>query len=257
MYARALRGNPWPHARTALFSLGLAAFILVQCGFLGVYSAELRWAFSTRIALLLFVVPGLLAAGRPIALAGAALRPPGRARLERMLGSTPVRITGNAIFATLFAAGVFLLLLTPLAAVLRSSALAQNAITVVVPLLGLALVLPMAEDSRRRSSLFLTAEFLLAFVELVLDAIPGILLRINDTLFDTAASVGPAWFPAPLVDQHLSGDLLWFIAEIADIPVLVLLFIRWRRSDARDARAIDELSDAELEALNAEHLRRH
>ncbi|NQX12660.1 cytochrome c oxidase assembly protein [Microbacteriaceae bacterium VKM Ac-2855] len=251
-----MRRVSWPRHRAALFALGLLAFLLVQCGFLGVYSDSLRWAFSTRIAVLLFVVPGLIAAGRPIALGRGALGDRGRERLERALASRAVRLTGNAMVATLFAAALFLLLLTPLAAIARTTPLIQEMLTLAVPLAGLALVLPMAEDTGRRTSLFLTVEFLLAFVELVLDAIPGILLRINDTLFDTAASGGPAWFPSPLGDQHLSGDLLWFIAEIADVPVLILLFIRWRRSDARDAKAIDELSDAELDALNAEHLRR-
>lgn len=256
LYLRGTRRAAWPRRRTLLFALGLIAFLGIQCGFPGVYSGELRWAFSTRIALLLFVVPGLLAAGQPITLAQAALSARGRARLERALRSRPLRLTGNAMFATLFAAGLFALLLTPLAHLARSSGVAQNALTLAVPVVGLAMVLPMVEDAGRRTSLFITVEFLLAFVELVLDAVPGILLRISDTLFDTATAVGPSWFPSPLRDQHLSGDLLWFIAEIADVPVLILLFIRWRRSDARDARAIDALTDEELDALNREHLRR-
>jgi hypothetical protein len=37
----------------------------VSFGFLGTWSTELRWAFTTRIALLLFVVPMLVTFGRP------------------------------------------------------------------------------------------------------------------------------------------------------------------------------------------------
>lgn len=61
--------------------------------------------------------------------------------------------------------------------------------------------------------------------------------------------------PSPLRDQQLSGDLLWFIAEIADIPVLVLLFVRWARVDRGEARGFDQLSDEEMAELTRQHLR--
>jgi cytochrome c oxidase assembly factor CtaG len=65
----------------------------------------------------------------------------------------------------------------------------------------------------------------------------------------------PAWFPSSYHDQHLSGDLLWFIAEIADLPVLIVLFMRWQRTDRAEAKKLDELSDEEMEALTQAHLR--
>ena len=109
-----------------------------------------------------------------------------------------------------------------------------------------------------RTSLFITAEFMLAFVELVMDAIPGILLRLNDSVLDRAPAITgtlQSWFPTPLHDQHLSGDFLWFIAEVADIPVLIILFLRWIRTDRHEARKMDELSDDEMDALTRAHLR--
>ena len=108
------------------------------------------------------------------------------------------------------------------------------------PLCGLLLVLPIAAHSVVRTAFFITVEFLLAFVELLLDAIPGLLLRLNDGILDHAPAILgrlPLWFPSPLHDQHLSGDFLWFIAEIADVPVLVLLFVRWMRLDRREGTA--------------------
>jgi cytochrome c oxidase assembly factor CtaG len=99
---------------------------------------------------------------------------------------------------------------------------------------------------------------LLAFVELVIDAIPGILIRLSGTVLDklpAISGVHPIWWPSPIRDQQLSGDLLWFIAEIADIPVLIILFIRWSRVDRKEARSYDELSDEEMDALTQEHLR--
>jgi putative membrane protein len=114
------------------------------------------------------------------------------------------------------------------------------------------------EPASQRTSFYITVEFLLVFAELVMDAIPGILLRLNNHILDglgTIAGAVPLWFPSAYHDQHLSGDFLWFIAEIADVPVLILLFIRWSRIDRHEAKELDDLSDEEMAALTREHLR--
>ncbi len=60
------RGEPWPLRRTiGFFALGLLPYAVIELGFLGTFSADLRWAFSTRIALLIFAVPAGIAAGAP------------------------------------------------------------------------------------------------------------------------------------------------------------------------------------------------
>ncbi|HEV7567666.1 MAG: cytochrome c oxidase assembly protein [Leifsonia sp.] len=253
------RGHRWPLVRTlAFYLLGLGSYAWVSFGFLGAYSVELRWAFTTRIALLLFAVPALVTLGKPVALTRIVLSGMPLRMLNSALRSWPARLFGNAIFAPLFACAAFLVFLTPAAATLRDNAPSQWAITILVPLAGLLMVLPIGEHTTHRTSLFITAEFLFAFVEMVLDAIPGILLRLNGSVLDHApAVVGslPTWFPNPLHDQHLSGDFLWFIAEIVDVPVLVVLFMRWTRTDRREAKQLDDLSDEEMEALTLAHLR--
>ncbi|TPW76639.1 cytochrome c oxidase assembly protein [Schumannella soli] len=250
-------GGRWPLHSTALFvAVGLGSFAAVSFGVLGVLSADLRWAFTTRVALLLVVVPAAIAAGRPLALLRAASGERGRARLDRVLASRVVRLFGNAMFATLSSAAVFTLFLTPLAGIARTSPATEDALTVVVPMLGLLMVLPIAEDAAARTSLFITVEFLLAFVELIIDAIPGIVLRITPAVLDQVprAAALASWWPSPLRDQQLAGDLLWFIAEVADVPILIVLGIRWARSDRREARSYDELSDEELAELTRQHL---
>ncbi len=253
------RGGRWPLRSTLLFLLvGLGAYAAVTCSVLGAYSGALRWAFTTRIALLLLAVPPAIAAGRPIALLGASLGGTGRRRLERGLGSRPVRIVGNAMVAAILSAGVFTLFLTPVAGVARTTPAIDAGLTVAIPLLGLLMVLPIAEDTANRSSIFLTAEFLLAFVELLIDAIPGIVLRLSPVVLDHAPRIAAAaaWWPSPLRDQQLAGDLLWCIAEGADLPIIVLLLVRWARSDRRESTRFDELTDEQLEELNREHLGR-
>lgn len=255
----ARRGERWPVMPTlGFYLLGLGSFAVIEFGFLGAYSTELRWAFTTRIALLLFAVPGLVSLGLPITLAKRVLGGMPLRVMDAVLASWPVRLFGNAVFAPLLALAAFMVFLTPLAGSIRESQPGQAVITVLVPLVGLLMVLPIIEQTTQRTGFFITVEFLLVFIELVIDAIPGILLRLNNGILDhVPPMLGalPAWFPSSYHDQHLSGDLLWFIAEIADVPVLILLFIRWSRIDRREARQLDELSDEEMEALTREHLR--
>ncbi|MHB1172617.1 MAG: cytochrome c oxidase assembly protein [Lacisediminihabitans sp.] len=255
----ARRGERWPLLPAlGFYLLGLGSFAVVAFGFLGTYSTDLRWAFTTKIALLLFAVPALISLGKPVTLAKRVLSGLPLRVMDAVLGSWPVRLVGNAVFAPLFALAAFSVFLTPLAGSLRESPLAQAALTILVPLVGLLMVLPIIEHTTQRTGFFITVEFLLVFMELVIDAIPGILLRLNNAILDQVPPVLgalPAWFPSRYHDQHLAGDFLWFIAEIADVPVLILLFIRWSRIDRKEAKQLDELSDEEMDALTREHLR--
>ncbi|HEU0257056.1 MAG TPA: cytochrome c oxidase assembly protein, partial [Microbacteriaceae bacterium] len=116
---------------------------------------------------------------------------------------------------------------------------------------------PIADTTLERTSFFITIEFMLSFVELLIDSLPGVLLRINSHLLDNAPPlVGtfPSWFPNPLRDQQLAGDMLWFIAQFTDLPIIIVLFLRWMRTDRGEAEKVDELSDEEMEALMQEHL---
>jgi cytochrome c oxidase assembly factor CtaG len=254
------RGQTWPIWRTlSFFILGLGAYAFVEFGFFGTYRFELRWAFTTRIALLLYAVPLLLSLGRPLELARAARNDASRARFDKFLQSWPIRVVSNAIFAPLFALAFFMLFITPLSAAMRGSAFWQHAITVGAFLLGQLMLFPMLQRREHRSEIFMAAEFLFAFFELMLDAIPGVVLSISNTVLDGATTLTanvPAWFPTALDDQHFSGNLLWMIAEGADIPILVLLFIRWRHQDKKTAKSIDDLSDEQFDALANQHLKR-
>ena len=265
LYALGLRaasgkGHPWPLWRTlAFYLLGLGSLTVLTCGFPGVYGAQLRWAFTLKTSLLLFVVPLLIGLGKPISLARAALPDGGIVRLNAVLSHGLVRFLSNSMAAPLLGLALFSTFLTPLFYTLRADPVADALLTIVVPLLGLLMALPIIEEADfQRSSAFITLEFVFVFIELLIDAVPGILLRLNGQVLDhvlTRAS-SAAWFPDPLRDQQLAGDLLWFICEIVDLPLIILMFMRFARSDKREARGFDDLTDEELDQLNAEHLKR-
>ena len=252
------RGARWSAWRTLSFVVALALFAVLQFGIVGQHDRELRWAFTLRLALLFFAVPTFAALAAPVSL----LRVGGPARwsaaADHAMGSRPLRMLGNAIVAPVVGLVLFAALLTPLAATVRESGAWATAITVLVPVLGFTLLAPLSEPGVLRSPTFVTVEFLLAFVELLLDAVPGIVLRVSDHVLDGSLvhAVGQPWFPSPLRDQHLAGELLWFIAEVADVPVLVMLFVRWQRTDRREARSVDALTDEEMAELTRAHLQR-
>jgi cytochrome c oxidase assembly factor CtaG len=242
----------------AFYLLGIGSFLAINLGFLGVYSTELRWAFSTRTALLLFVTPALLALGQPVTLARRTLGQKGVDRIDRFMASRVIKFLGNAVVEPFVTVFIFAIFLTPISGFLRLSVVGQAGVTILIPAIGLLLVLPLIEYSSHRTAFFVTVEFLLAFVALIIDAIPGILVRLSGAVLDGVAradAVYPYWFPSRLRDQQLSGDLLWFIAELADVPVLIILFIRWSRVDRKEAKSFDDLTDEQMDALMQEHLR--
>lgn len=253
-------GYRWPWWRTAMFYvLGLGSLTILTCGFTGVYSGELRWAFTVKVSLLLFVVPLLIGLGRPISLARAALPAAGAARLKSVLAHPAVRFFSNSLAAPLIGLALFSTFLTPAFHTLRTDPTANAMVTILVPLVGLLMALPIVEEADfQRSSAFITLEFVFVFIELLVDAVPGILLRLNGEILDhvvsTASPLG--WFPDALRDQQLAGDALWFICEAVDLPLIILMFIRFSRSDKREARSFDTLTDQQLAELNAAHLRR-
>jgi len=258
MRAARREGSGWPFRRVAAFyGLGLGSYAWVSFGFLGAFSADLRWAFATRVAMLLLVVPALISMGRPLLLARQTMAPAGLRRLDGVLASRLIRFTGNAVFEPLFGLALFALFLTRIAGEVRTNQAAEWAIAVVIPVLGLITIVPIIENTAQHTSFFITIEFVLAFFALAFDPIPGILLRLSDTVVDPNSPVGvvASWMPNALRDQQLSGDLLWFIAELIDVPILIILIIRWNRIERREAVSVDELSDEDFDALAREHLR--
>jgi cytochrome c oxidase assembly factor CtaG len=84
-------------------------------------------------------------------------------------------------------------------------------------------------------------------IELVLDAVPGIVLRLHThpvTDFFAHRALH-SWSPGRMHDQHIAGAIVWCVAEVIDLPFLLLVFHRWQRVDAREAADVDAVLDAE------------
>ena len=245
----AARGEPWPmrpHGWPSP-SLGVGSYAVVTLGFLGVYSPYLRWAFAAQAALLLLVVPALIALGPPVELARTALA--GQRSPPRSTGPCSSRSVRSAQPSDR----------RPGAAAGRAPALPHAAAAggpgarggaggsrrSLLPLLGLVALLPVAAGEEPASSTTMAIGFLIAFVELIADALPGILLRLHSGIIGAPPPCRalPAWLPTPLRDQQLSGDVLWFLGEAIDLPFLAWLVVRWIRADQREAAVVDARLD--------------
>ena len=89
----------------------------------------------------------------------------------------------------------------------------------------------------------------LAFVDGLIDAVPGILVMTTPRLL--TVGVGAAglthrtWGPAPMWDQRLGGAVMLAIAEMVGLPLLAAVMVAWMRADAAEARLVDVELDAQ------------
>jgi putative membrane protein len=89
----------WPRSRTWSWCVGIASFVWVGSGFPQVYDRSLYWVWTAQQLALLLVVPVLLMAGHPIALNSS--RYGGRSRMNRLLGTGPVRLVSSPLVGPL------------------------------------------------------------------------------------------------------------------------------------------------------------
>jgi putative copper resistance protein D len=134
---------------------------------------------------------------------------------------------------------------------LRSTA-AGWLLHVVLVVVGAAIALPLLDVDDARTSLAVGAAVALSTIELLIDAVPGIVLRLETHLeMPFFALHRPVWSASWLADQQTSGAILWTVAELLDIPFLVLAIRQWMRVERNETRRID----AELDRTAVEGVR--
>jgi putative membrane protein len=236
--ARTLR-----RGQVAVFFVGIAALIWATCGFAGVYLNDLFWVWTAQQLGLLLVVPYLLLAGGPLEIAG---RP-----VQRFLSTRFVRTIGNPLIGpALVPLLSVVLFFGPLPRWAIASPVFGWTEQLVVVAIGALIVLPLVGAGTLRTSLAVGLALAIGSFELVLDALPGIALRLHRTLATSYFDLRPthSWSPSPLHDQQIAGAVLWCVAELLDLPFLVIVFRQWIRADAKDAADIDAVLEAERAA---------
>jgi putative membrane protein len=238
--------------RMVVFGSGVTLLGWTSCGFLAVYADSLYWVWTTQTLLLWLVVPILILSGHLVQLARQL--PAATARIDRMLGTRVCRVIGNPLVGpALVPVLSFVLFFGPVPGWTARSTLLAWLLQAVLLLVGALMVLPLVGLDEEATSLAVGLSLAIGSFELVLDALPGVVLRLRNGLvtgwFDYRDL--HSWTPDGLHDQRVAGAILWCIAEIIDLPFLVLVYRRWLRADARDAAVVDAVLEAERAARQA------
>jgi cytochrome c oxidase assembly factor CtaG len=253
-YLRRTRALPatirWPVGRTTSFALGLGLLLAATCGPI---TSHTRSSFSLWLGqalLLILILPIPLIAGQPVELArlSGERRPDGtggqarRPLLARLADTGPGRLAASPIVgAGLIPLACVVFLFGPIPAWSIRFALASWVIQLAMLMVGLVIVLPLISTDTTSSSLAIGAAIAVGLFELLIDAVPGIVMRLSThpvtSFFDyRVVTAGQQnW----LHDQQFAGGILWCVAELLDLPFLILIFRRWVQADAREAAVVD------------------
>ncbi len=250
LQARA-RGIPWSRWRVALYAvLGVGTLAYALCGPLAVHRDQVFWVGALQVGVLASLTPVGLALGDPVRLLRA-LHPDGRHWLLRLLGRRATRVLMFPAVGTALAVGLQVaVFLTPWFEASTRSGAVRAGLDAVLLGTGLLFVLPLMVDELLPAWATPGVRTLLAFVDGLADAIPGILVMTSSVLL---APHFPGWVGAgtspgarldPALDQRLGGGALLAVAEAVGLPVIAAVFVEWVRSDEREARAVDAAQDA-------------
>jgi cytochrome c oxidase assembly factor CtaG len=248
---RAGRAAP-PRWRVGVFAFGVLLLAWTSCGFPAVYSDALYWVRTVQTLLLWLVVPILLLSGRPVQLARRL--PTAGPRIDGVLRARPCQVIANPIVGpALVPVLAFVLFFGPVPAWAVRFTWFDWLLQLVLLGIGALMVLPLAGLAEEASSLAVGLSLAIGSFELVLSALPGVLLRLRTGVatswFDFRDSY--AWTPDALHDQRVAGAILWCVAQLINLPFLVFVYRRWLRADARDAAEVDAVLEAERAARQA------
>ncbi|ADJ43023.1 hypothetical protein AMES_1201 [Amycolatopsis mediterranei S699] len=243
LYVRAARRRGWPPGRTTAFLAGLATILVVTCSPLAVYDTTFFWVRAVQTVTLLMITPLLLALGAPVRLLLETaevpwLRRHGRGPLARALTFPPV-------VTAVLVAPVLVLYLTPLYDLTLRSPLVDGLVRLGLVLAGFTYFWTrLGLDPTPREDPHLVSVWI-AFAEVVFDGALGLVLWLGPLLAPAHyAAAHPGWGPDPRTDQIIGAGVLWIGGDVAGLPFVVALFVRWARDDERRAKQIDGQLDA-------------
>lgn len=249
---------PWIRARRRgradvswlawFLTFGAGALAYTLCGPVEVWSTRLMWVFALQVALLVAVIPTGLALARPVDVIEGAT---GSTALRRVLGGHLGRALMYPFVSSILAmVSVIVVFFTPYGQAALDSTPMRIVLTVHLLVVGVTVVLPLLAGDLLPAWAGPGVRVLLACVDGLFDAIPGILVMTHHDLlmphfpgFAASASTYRGDMSASL-DQKFAGGALLAVAESVGLPLLAAVFIEWMRAD----RASALRADAELDA---------
>lgn len=230
---------------TASFAAGLVVWALVTCSVIGVYAPVLFWMRALQVLTLLFVVPFLLALGRPVTSLRAALPDAGQRRLDGLLASRACRIVASPLCTSAAMLGLpWLLYLTPwYVASMTGVVGAATRILLVVIGFGYFYARVQSDPVPRRYPPLLSIG--ISVVESLGDGLLGLVLWLGPVIaYGYYAGLQRDWGPSMRTDQSVGAGILWIVGDVLGVPFLAVLFRRLSYHEKTRAREVDAQADA-------------
>jgi cytochrome c oxidase assembly factor CtaG len=230
---------------------GLATELVVTCSFLGVYDGTLFWVRAVQTTVLLMLTPLLLALGAPVTLLMRSVRAPTADRLRRLGRGRAARgLTFPLVVTALLVAPPFLLYLTPLYELCLRAPAVDGLVKVLLVAAGFVYFWTRIQlDPTPRQDPHLVSVWI-ALTEVIFDGALGLVIWLGPLIApDYYHAIARAWGPDVRIDQIIGAGVLWIGGDVAGLPFVAALFVRWSRDDERKAKEIDrELDEKEATA---------
>lgn len=237
------RPSTWRIVLYALLGVGTLAY--ATCGPPEVFRDDVFWLAALRVGVLATVTPIGLALGDPVGMLRR-LHPDGDSRLLRALHGRVARVLTFPAVTTVLATGTLLVVfLTPVFVLSVTSRAFGLVLDLFLLFTGLLFVVPLLAEDLLPAWATAPVRAFLAFVDGLLDAVPGIVVMTSSTLLSPTypGFSSPVSGLDPLLDQRIGGGTLLAVAESVGLPVIAAVFVEWVRSDERDARVSDLMED--------------
>lgn len=262
------RGDAWPWARTASWTVGLLIFGWTTNSGPATYGHILFSAHMIQHMVLAMVVPVFVALSAPVTLALRALPVRGahlsgdvsrgpREWLLVLVHSRVGQFFANPIVAAVnFVVSMLLFYYTGLFEWSLRSSVGHLFMVVHFSLAGYLFVNSMVGVDPGPKRLGYPQRLLALFATMAFHAFFGVSLVSGESLLvaDWFGLMGRPWGPSAIADQQTGGAITWGIGELPTLALAIGVALAWSRDDDRTARQRDRRTrdeDPELDAYNA------
>jgi putative membrane protein len=253
------RGVVWPTGRLLCWMGGVTTAAAVVSGGMGMLGGQLLSVHMAQHMVLSMLAPILLLLAAPVTLVLRALPvgrgvsgSPRRALMAVLHGRIAAVVSHPGFTVPLFVGSLYGLYFTPLLDVAMSSHAGHVLMLAHFLLVGLVFFGPIlaVDPWPHRASPGMRLLWLLPTVPF--HAFFGVaLMQAQQPVSTTFATGTAALGMNPLQDQVLAGGIAWGFGEIPILVVVAVVFVQWRRADARMAARLDRQADRDGERERA------
>ncbi|WP_236731943.1 cytochrome c oxidase assembly protein [Mycolicibacterium peregrinum] len=251
---RARRVGTVVRSQAWCFGAGLVWWLLATNSVIAGYAPVLFWVRAVQVLLLLYVVPFLLAMGRPVTVLREASSRNVRARLDAALGSAAARVVlSPPVTSVLMLATPWLLYLTPWYVASMVNPVIASATRIMLSAIGFGYFYTRLQSDpvpRRYSPLLSIG---ISVAEGLGDGVLGLVLWLGPLIaYDYYSALQRNWGPSLRDDQTLGAGVLWILGDVLGVPFIMVLMRALGTHERTRAAEIDAELDAEVDAGSEE-----